>query len=280
MSAWILMLPLLAAMLHATWNALLKTAADRMVTLGFIAFVNGVAGLILLMVFDPPNPASWGFLALSTLVKYAYYVLVYFAYRYGDLSLVYPLARGSAPLVVALGAALFAGEYLSGPAQVGILIACLGISSLAIGSLGKLQGSPLPIVLAVGTGLTIAIYTICDGLGVRVSDSPFGFIGWMYVLEVPIVLTVLWLRRRDLTVSIGSHWQYGLVAGICGAAGYSLVVYSTLFVPLSIVSALRETSVIMVALIGTVLLGERPWQDRVAASSLVAGGVALMTVYR
>jgi hypothetical protein len=97
MSAWILALPLLAAALHATWNALLKTAADRMITLGFFAFVNGVVGLVLLMLFDPPYSASWGFIALSMAVKYAYYVLIYFAYRVGDLSLVYPLARGSAP---------------------------------------------------------------------------------------------------------------------------------------------------------------------------------------
>jgi len=112
------------------------------------------------------------------------------------------------------------------------------------------------------------------------AGSVFGFLGWMYVLELPVVLAVVWLRRKDVVVAIGSHWRYGLLAGLCGVTGYSLVVYATLFVPLSIVSALRETSVIMAALIGTVLLGERPWQDRVAASSLVAGGVALMTVYR
>jgi drug/metabolite transporter (DMT)-like permease len=280
MSAWILALPLLAAALHATWNALLKTAADRMITLGFFSFVNVIVGLVLLMFFDPPDSSSWGLIALSAVVKYGYYVLIYFAYRVGDLSLVYPLARGSAPLVVALGAAVFAGEYLSTPAQVGVVIACLGISSLAAGSLGKLQGSLLPVVLALGTGVTIAIYTICDGLGVRVSGSVFGFIGAIYVLEFPVVLAVVWLRRQHLAVAIGSHWRYGLTVGICGAAGYGLVVYSALFVPLSIVSALRETSVIMAALIGTVMLGERPWQDRVAASSLVAGGVALMTVYR
>ena len=170
--------------------------------------------------------------------------------------------------------------FVGVPAQVGVLIACFGISSLAVGSLGKLQGSPLPILLALGTGLVIAIYTICDGLGVRASGSAFGFLGWIYVLELPVVLVVVLLRRQDVAVAIGSHWRYGSLAGLCGVTGYSLVVYAALFVPISIVSALRETSVIMAALIGTVLLGERPWQDRVAASSLVAGGVALMTVYR
>ncbi|MET0653920.1 MAG: EamA family transporter, partial [Hyphomicrobiaceae bacterium] len=134
--------------------------------------------------------------------------------------------------------------------------------------------------LAIGSGLTIAIYTVCDGLGIRVSDSPFGFIAWIYVLELPVVLAILWLRRRGLAHALESHWRYGSLAGLCAVVAYALVLIAALHAPLSIVSALRETSVIIAALIGTVLLGERPWQDRVVASTFVAGGVALMTVYR
>jgi drug/metabolite transporter (DMT)-like permease len=279
MAGWILVLPIVAATLHAVWNALVKTSADRLVTLGFIAFMNVLIGLTVLPFVEPPDEASWTFIAISMLFKYAYYVLVYFAYRVGDLSLVYPLARGFAPLAVTIGAALLAGEYLSLPSLAGVMIACLGISSLAIGSLGQLQGS-MPIWLAIGSGLTIAIYTICDGLGIRVSDSTFGFIAWIYVLELPIVLAVLWLRRRGLAKAIGSHWRYGALAGVCSAVAYGLVLIAALYMPLSIVSALRETSVIIAALIGTVMLGERPWKDRVAASTFVAGGVALMTAYR
>ena len=279
MAAWILVLPIVAATLHAVWNALVKTSADRLATLGFIAFMNVLIGLTVLPFVEPPDQASWTFIAVSMLFKYAYYVLVYFAYRVGDLSLVYPLARGFAPLAVTVGAALLAGEYLSLPSLAGVMIACLGISSLAIGSLGQLQGSS-PIWLAIGSGLTIAIYTICDGLGIRVSGSTFGFIAWIYVLELPIVLAVLWLRRRGLAKAIGSHWRYGTLAGLCSAVAYGLVLIAALYMPLSIVSALRETSVIIAALIGTVMLGERPWRDRVAASTFVAGGVALMTVYR
>ena len=279
MTGWILLLPILAATLHAVWNALVKTSADRMVTLGFIAFMNVLIGLAILPFVDPPNQASWTFIAISLVFKYAYYVLVYFAYRVGDLSLVYPLARGFAPLAVTVGAAIFAHEYLSLPSLAGVLIACLGISSLAIGGLRQLQGS-VPIWLAIGSGLTIAIYTVCDGLGIRVADSTFGFIAWIYVLELPIVLAILWLRRRGLAHALESHWRYGSLAGLCSAVAYGLVLIAALYAPLSIVSALRETSVIIAALIGTVLLGERPWQDRVAASTFVAGGVALMTVYR
>ena len=220
MSTWILVLPLLAAALHATWNALLKTAADSMITLGFFAFVNGVVGLVLLMFFDPPDSASWGLIALSDgrQVCVLRPDLFRLPRRRPEPRLSFG-ARLRSLWWSRVGAAVFAGEYLSAPAQVGVLIACFGISSLAVGSLGKLQGGPLPIVLALGTGLTIAIYTICDGLGIRVSDSAFGFIGWIFVLELPVVLAVVWLRRQDLAVAIGSHWRYGSLAGICGAAG-------------------------------------------------------------
>ncbi len=279
MAGWILLLPIVAALLHAIWNALVKTSGDRLITLGFIACTNVLTGLALLPFVDPPSQASWAFIAVSMLVKYAYYALVNLAYRVGDLSLVYPLARGFAPLAVTVGAAVLAGEYLSLPSLVGVLIACLGISSLAIRGIGRLHDS-LPIWLAVGSGLTIAIYTVCDGLGIRVSDSPFGFIAWIYVLELPVVVAILWLRRRGLAHALESHWRYGSLAGLCAVVAYALVLIAALHAPLSIVSALRETSVIIAALIGTVLLGERPWQDRVVASAFVAGGVALMTVYR
>jgi drug/metabolite transporter (DMT)-like permease len=279
MTAWILLLPILAAVLHAVWNALVKTSGDRLITLGFIAFVNVLTALALLPFVDPPSQASWALIAISTTVKYAYYVLVNFAYRAGDLSLVYPLSRGFAPLAVTVAAAVLAGEYLSLPSLAGVVIACLGISSLAIGGIGRLHDS-LPIWLAIGTGLTIAVYTVCDGLGIRASDSPVGFIAWIYILELPVVLAILWLRRRGLARALESHWRYGLLAGVCAVVAYALVLIAALYAPLSIVSALRETSVIIAALIGTVLLGERPWQDRVVASTFVAGGVALMTVYR
>ena len=104
MAGWILVLPIVAATLHAVWNALVKTSADRLATLGFIAFMNVLIGLAVLPFVEPPDQASWTFIAVSMLFKYAYYVLVYFAYRVGDLSLVYPLARGFAPLAVTVGA--------------------------------------------------------------------------------------------------------------------------------------------------------------------------------
>ena len=275
----ILMLPLMAAFLHATWNALVKSSGDRLTLLAAITLVTSVVGAAALPFVAPPSPESWPLILLSALLKYSYLAFVFYAYRFGDLSLVYPLARGSAPLLVAAGAALFAGEVLPWQAQAGVLVACIGISSLSLGHLAALRGNPLPLVLALGTGLNIAAYTLCDGIGARASGSPFGFIAYSFVLEFPMVLFVMFRRRGVIVETVRAHWRHGLAAGVCSVLAYGFVIYAAVYAPLSIVSALRETSVIIAAIIGTVLMGERPWQERVAASAMVAGGVALMTVF-
>jgi drug/metabolite transporter (DMT)-like permease len=274
----VLVLPLIAAFLHATWNALVKTSGDRLVMLAAITLVTSVAGAVALPFVEPPSATSWPLIALSAVLKYSYLAFVFYAYRAGDLSLVYPLARGFAPLVVTVGAAFFAGEILPWPALIGVLIVCIGITSLSIGHLRALR-DPVPILLALGTGLNIAAYTLCDGIGARISGSPFGFIAWAFVLECPVVVFVAWRRRKTLIATVRDSWRQGLLIGLCSVVAYTLVIYAAVHAPIALVSALRETSVIFAAIIGTVLMGERPWQERVAASMVVAGGVALMTAF-
>jgi drug/metabolite transporter (DMT)-like permease len=274
----ILILPLVAAFLHAAWNAMVKTSGDRLVMLAAITLVTAVAGGLALPFVDSPSAGSWPLIVLSALLKYSYLAFVFYAYRAGDLSLVYPLARGFAPLVVTVGAALLAGEILPWPAVAGVIIVCIGITSLSIGHLRALN-DPLPLVLGIGTGLNIAAYTLCDGIGARISGSPFGFIAWAFVLECPVVFFVAWRRRETLADTIRQSWGQGLTIGVCSVVAYTLVIYAAVYAPLAVVSALRETSVIFAAIIGTMVMGERPWQERVAASAVVAGGVALMTAF-
>lgn len=279
MALWVLALPLLAAVLHAGWNALVKTASDRLTTLAAIALTTSLIGLAMIPFVDQPSRASWHLIASSALLHYLYYVVIYFAYRAGDLSLVYPLARGAAPLLVLLGAAAIAGEVVPFHAQLGIVVACIGISTLSFSHFRGAHASPTPVLLALGTGLTIAAYTVCDGMGVRTSDSPLGYTAWLFALELPVALFVVLRRRRGLLRSVSAQWRQGAAAGVSSALAYGLVIYAYAFAPIAIVSALRETSVIIAALIGTVLMNERPWQERVAASGMVAGGVALMTAF-
>jgi drug/metabolite transporter (DMT)-like permease len=276
---WVLALPLLAAVLHAGWNALVKTAPDRLLTIAAIALTTSLLGLGMIPFLDQPSRASWHFIAASSVLHYVYYILIYFAYRAGDLSLVYPLARGAAPLLVLLGATAFAGEVLPFHAQLGIVVACIGISTLSFSHFRGAHASPTPIFLALGTAVTIAAYTVCDGMGVRMSGSPLGYTAWLFALELPVALFVIFRRRQGRFRSLIAHWRHGAAAGASSAVAYGLVIYAYAFAPMAIVSALRETSVIIAALIGTVLMNERPWQERIAASSMVACGIALMTAF-
>jgi drug/metabolite transporter (DMT)-like permease len=255
MTISILVLPLLAAVLHAGWNALVKLSADRLTVIASISLVTSLTGIAMIPFVDAPATASWRFIALSTFLHYAYYAIVYLAYRAGDLSFVYPIARGSAPVLVALGAWTFGGEVLSRGALVGLLVVCAGIVVLSARHLRSLRTDPVLPGLAFGIGLFIAAYSVCDGLGVRHSNSPFGYIAWLYALEFPVVLCAIFLRRGKLIETALAQWRYGALAGFSAITAYGMVIYASAYAPIAVVSALRETSVIIAAMIGTLLLG-------------------------
>jgi drug/metabolite transporter (DMT)-like permease len=280
MTVSILLLPLLAAVLHAGWNALVKLSIDRLTVIASISLVTSLTGMAVIPFVDAPASPSWLFLGLSTFLHYAYYTIVYLAYRAGDLSFVYPIARGSAPVLVALGAWAFGGEVLSLGALFGLLVVCAGIALLSARRLRSLRTDPLLPGLAFAIGLFIAAYSVCDGLGVRRSQSPFGYIAWLYALEFPVVLVAAFVRRGRLIEAALAEWRYGAIAGVSAVAAYGLVIYASALVPIALVSALRETSVIIAALIGTLILGEPHRLERVAASVLVAIGVVLMMLFQ
>lgn len=277
MAAEIAIWVLLAAFLHAGWNALVKTASDRLLIISAVAFAQFMAGTLMMPFVPAPDPASWPAIACSTLFHYFYYTFLYQAYRFGDLSQVYPLARGLAPVLVAIGAALFGREILSLPAIIGVVITSFGIASIAFFQKSSLRNNPTALFFAIGTGAIIAGYTVADGIGVRLSNSPFGYIAWLFFLEFPVVLFVFYRRRGRLGALLRREWKHFAGTGISSVFAYGIVIFAVNFAPMAMVSALRESSVIMAALIGTVFLGERPWQQRVAAAVVVAGGVAMIT---
>jgi uncharacterized membrane protein len=277
MALEIAILVLLAAFLHAVWNALVKTAADRMLVMSAVAGTQCLAGALALFFVPLPDPAGWPAIALSTLLHYFYYAFLLQAYKFGDLSQVYPLARGLAPLLVAVGAALFAGERLTLPAAAGVVITSAGIVSIAFFQGATLKRNHKALFFALGTGAIIAAYTVADGIGVRLSGNPFSYMVWLFFFEFPIVIFTILRRKGRLISAWRIEWKAFVGTGLCSLLAYALVIYSVAFAPIASVSALRESSVIMAALIGTFLLGERPWQQRVAAAVVVAGGVAMIT---
>ncbi|MEH6728890.1 MAG: hypothetical protein V7703_22310, partial [Hyphomicrobiales bacterium] len=177
-----LSLILSAAVLHATWNAIIKGSANRGLAMGLLNLGHAALGLVLVLLYAPPAAEAWPFIIASTFIHFFYYGFLLWAYRHGDLSHVYPIARGIAPVLVALGAQVFADEILPPVAWAGILLVSFGISTLFFGRKDK-AANPQAVSAAILTGIAIASYSVVDGLGVRASQSPLGYIGWLFVLE-------------------------------------------------------------------------------------------------
>jgi len=271
-------LVLLAAFLHATWNALVKAGKDRLVVL---AIANGTGVFISLLIAPSvflPLPASWPFLLASVALHTGYYFFLIHAYRVGDLSHVYPLARGLSPMLVALLAAVFANEIPPPWGMAGVVLACAGIASLAFDSGPPWRGDGRPLSFAVGTAIFIAAYTLADGMGVRRAGSSLAYIVWLMILDgIPIICFTVYVRRRQLA-SFGANWRAGCTSGVLQFGAYALVIWAMSLGTMASVSALRETSVIFAAFIAALVLKERVGVLRIAAAILVALGIVLMRI--
>ena len=255
----------------------MKASADRLAIMGLISAGHVALGVALAAGAPLPAVESWAYIAGSTVIHFGYYFLLYHSYRLGDLSHVYPIARGMAPVLVALGAQVFAGESLPPLAWLGVLVTSGGIFLLS-GNIRSAKMPPLVVLTAMATGLMIASYSLVDGLGVRAAGTERGYIGWLFIAEIAVTV-IMFARLGDGLKTVSRKTVImGLLGGLISAAAYGLVIYAKSFSPLAMVSTLRETSVVFAALIGVIWLGERPWKRRIVASAIVAAGVVLMTV--
>jgi drug/metabolite transporter (DMT)-like permease len=277
---------LAAALMHATWNALLKAdRSDRLATFGVIMTTGTVMGLVAVPFLPWIHFAAWKFLATSVIVHVAYYTFLLKAYSYGDLSHTYPIARGMGPLLVAMVSGQLIGEHLRTQDIVGVVLLSGGLVTLAIPlkSVVPQPGSRhgLATIFAVLTGFTIAAYIIADGMGVRAAGPTFehrlAYIAWLCVLEGPwlLVLAVV-LRPQTVWSHLRRYWWRGMIGGVIANTGYGIAIYALALGPMAHVAALRETSVLFGALIGTVLLGEPFGVRRVVAAAVIVSGLILM----
>jgi drug/metabolite transporter (DMT)-like permease len=277
---------LLAALMHASWNALLKAdRSDRLATFGVIMTTGTIMGLCAVPFLPWPEPAAWKYLAMSIIIHVAYYTFLLKAYSYGDLSHTYPIARGLGPLLVALVSGQLIGEHLRAQDIVGVVLLTLGLITLAVPlSAAALQTGGrhgLATVFAVLTGFTIAAYIIADGLGVRAAGPTFehrlAYIAWLCVLEGPWLLVLAIVLRPAAAVShLRRYWWRGMIGGAIATVGYGIAIYALVLGPMAHVAALRETSVLFGALMGTLLLGEPFGLRRVAAAFVIVVGLVLM----
>lgn len=268
-----------AGVLHAVWNAVAKAAPDRYAGFALIGLAQGGAGLLMLLVAPAPARASWIWIAISVVVHVAYTVLLARSYELGDFNQVYPLARGTGPLIVAFAAAVFLGERLSVAQLAGVAAVCGGLGALAFaGGASRTQGRAIGAALL--TGVSIASYTVVDGIGVRHAGTAVGYSGWMFFGMGPlVVLWVLAVRGRALWPAMAAQWRFGVPGGVISVIGYGIVVWAQTRGALAPVAALRETGVITGAIIGAVFFRERMGTQRLVAAFIVVTGVALINIH-
>ena len=265
---------LFAAALHATWNAIVKGSSDKLLTAALVTGSAGVLAVLILPFLEAPAPASWPFILASTVFQICYFRLLALNYQRSEMSLAYPIMRGTAPLIVTLVSVLFLQVDLPPLAGVGIVVICTGVLSMAI-SHGR--GNGPSVALALLNACVIAGYTLIDGEGVRRSDAPASYTLWLYVLTGPtLVIWTMVTHRRKFIPYARANWQYGLIGGIGTATSYGLALWAMTMAPVAVVSALRETSILFGVLLSATVLRERVDRRRIIAVCIIAtGAIAL-----
>lgn len=269
---------LLAALAHASWNAILKNSGDRFLMLSSIRLVGLTAGIVAAAIAPLPSIESLPFLLAAAAVHYAYYALIISSYRVGDMSQVYPISRGIAPLLVVLLGALLANEVLGGLSLFAVLFLSCGVLALATGRQANNQHA---VMLAVATGIVIAGYSLLSGVGIRKSGSLLGYIAWLEIATGAGMVCAAGTRGRPLLAAFAAaHWRSALVAGTLAVSGYAIALVAMSIAPIAKVVALRETSVVFAACIGSIFLREGFGARRIAASIAVAVGLVLLALSR
>jgi drug/metabolite transporter (DMT)-like permease len=270
-----------AALLHAVWNALVKGSADKF--LGMTAVVVGhvPAALAALAVFPAPAPASWPWIAAAIALHIGYQLFLLHAYRAGDLTQVYPIARGSAPMIVAAVSVGFLGVALAPVEVLAVLTIGAGIMSLSLVRRQDGLRNGKAAALALATGGFIAAYSLVDGTGARLSGSPVGYFAWTALGNAAIFSGLIAMIRPGVLSGIPVRGMRVLaVGGTASFVAYALVVWAFTEAPIALVSALRETSIVFALLIGVTLLGERLDLARVASTMVTLFGAALLRLAR
>ena len=271
---------LFAAILHAVWNALVRVSSRKFQDTVLIVLGAGVWTMLLLPLVPMPAVESWPYLAASVLIHVAYFSLVAFSYRSGELSFVYPIMRGSAPAMSAVAAALFINESPSPGGWAGVLLISCGILVLAGDSWRSGTFRAAPAMLALTNASVIVLYTLVDGQGARLSRHAFSYTGWMFLLTTPLLLAISAAGQgREVLLRIRQSWRRGLLGGACILVSYGLALWAMTRVPIALVAALRETSVVFAAIIAAIFLKEPITLLRYASIFALSAGAVVIKVF-
>ncbi|KIT15006.1 EamA family transporter [Jannaschia aquimarina] len=279
MTATVFFAVLLAALLHAGWNAVVKGGSDKLASMAGMSIGHAVPGALAILVLPAPAPEAWPWIAFSVALHFGYQWFLLRSYELGDLSQVYPIARGSAPVIVTLVSVAFLGAALTGQQLLAIGLIAIGILSIGAARAGR--AAPQAILAALITGLFIASYSLADGIGARLSDSPVAFFGWVAFLGAFPFALYTRLKRPGLLLQLPKAAPAAFFGGGWASfTAYAIVVWAFTQAPLALVTALRESSIIFAVLIGALVLRERVDLARAASVFLTLCGVVLMRLAR
>ena len=275
MSAAVLLAVLGAALLHASWNALIKSGASKLTSMLILTMVQGGFGGVIALFSAFPNAQVWPWLLASGVFHSGYKLFLAFAYEQGDLSRVYPIARGTAPMLVLALSGFVLSDTLSTLEVIGVLVLGSGILMMARGVFSNGESRRL-VPLALGSALMTTGYSIVDGLGARASGDAVMYVAWLFILDAifftPICVA---LRGRGVFRANRKDWAMGSLAAGASYGAYAIAVWAMTVAPIALVTALRETSILFAVLIGWLVMGDKMDRGKALAAALIVTGVAL-----
>jgi len=267
---------LVAAACHASWNALIKIRLDPFLAIVLISALAGIVALPLLFFVPVPPGAAWPWLIASVVTHVGYYIGLSSAYRLGDMGQVYPIARGTAPLMTAAGGALLVGENFSLIGWGGIIGLTSGVFLLSMRASGDLAHlNRRAVGFALFTAVTICCYSLVDGIGARTAGNAHGYALWLFVIDGAFITAIaLWSHGVGVVPSMLQHWKTGIAGGVLSLAAYWIAIWAMTVAPIALVASLRETSVLFGTIIAVIFLKEPLRPIRVAAALLIVAGIA------
>jgi len=271
---------LFGALLHASWNGLIKAGTDKALDTALVHSLGFIVALPILLVVGLPKPAAWPWLAASLTVHIGYYIALARAYRHGDLGLTYPIMRGLAPLLVALVSGRLIGEALPLATWVGVAGISAGVLLVGLSHSSGTGSHRHAVAWALTNALIIAMYTVVDGIGVRRAGDALQYVTALFLVNgLPYFTLVMWRRgerRPAAWAYMAGRWRMALVGTAASAGSYGIALWAMTQAPVAAVAALRETSVLFAALIGARWLKEGFGMRRAAGTALIVGGVVAL----
>jgi drug/metabolite transporter (DMT)-like permease len=268
---------LVGAACHAGWNAFLKIRLEPFTAMALIAIMSAIVVLPVLFFLPLPARAAWPWIGASMLFHIFYFVGLSKAYSVGDMGQVYPIARGTAPLMTALVSTLLLGEFVGLRGWIGILVLVAGVFLLSLRGGRNVHFDRRAVAYALFTAVTICGYSVSDGSGARVAGSAHSYTAWLFLLDgLMMLVAILWRRGTPVFAEFAGFWKEGAVGGALSLAAYWIAIWAMTVAPIPLVAALRETSVLFAAVIAVVVLKEPLQRPRIIAALMIVAGLALI----